>query len=205
MSDSSVFGSMSPSWSALLVHEAAGVPPSPEPPEPLGAGPPEPPPGLPPPGPSPLPKPVTTGDSRRVVNALNLPARTRSFMRVGFGLLWLPPSRRETAPGTTTTSFPRDALRGLAKAERPFGARKTTVLSFAPALKFLPRIVRRAPTLMRIGVTRVIEGLATFFLAAGAAGTLTTRAVADSASRQMMKRRRIALPPIDGPSRCLSE
>ena len=100
----------------------------------------------------------------------------------------------------------RAARRGLAKAVRPFGARKTTVLAFGSALKFLPTDGERVPTLMRIGVTRVIEGLAaSFFLAAGAAGTLTTRAVADSASRQMMKRRRIALPPIDGPSRCLSE
>ena len=161
-------------------------------------------PGVPPPGPSPLPKDVTTGESRREVKALNLPASTRSLRRVGCGLLRLPRSRRVTAPGTTTTSLLRDARRGFANAERPFGARKMTVFALRSALKFLPWIVSRAPTLMRIGTTRVMEGLAAFFLAAGAAGTLTTRAVADSASRQMMKRRRIALPPIDGPGRCLS-
>src|ERR687892_1326248 len=195
---------MSPSWSALFAHAAAaGVPPAGPPP---GEPPPgEPLPGVPPPGPSPLPTEVTTGESRRVVKALNLPARTRSLRRVGCGLLTLPPSRRATALGTTTTSFLRDARRGFANAERPLGARKMIVLAFRSDLKFLPRMVSRAPTLIRIGITRVMEGVDAFFLAAGAAGTLTTRAVADSASRQMMKRRRIALPPIDDPSRCLSQ
>ncbi len=82
----------------------------------------------------------------------------------------------------------------MANAERPFGARKITVLAFRRGLKFLPTIVSLAPTLMRIGITRVIEGLATFFLVAGAAGGLTSRAVAERASRQMVKRRRIAYP-----------
>ncbi len=159
----------------------------------------------PPPGASSVPNPVTTGDSRRGVKLLNLPASTRSLSRVGFGLLSVPASRRDTAPGTTTFSFPRLARRGFAKAERPFGARKMTVFAERSDLKFLPVMVSVPPTPTRIGRTRVIEGFEAFLLSAvDAAGALASRAVADSASRQMVKRRRIALPPIDCPCRCLS-
>jgi hypothetical protein len=79
----------------------------------------------------------------------------------------------------------RLARRGLANAVRPDAERKMTVFFFRVVLKLRPRIVSTLPTLMRIGVTRVIAG---FFLAlaADAAGALTSRAVADSASRQMM-------------------
>src|SRR5829696_5937546 len=57
ITSSTVFGSRSPSWSALLLQTTV-VPPPPPPP---------------PPPPSPSPTPVTTGERRRGVNLLNLP------------------------------------------------------------------------------------------------------------------------------------
>ena len=104
-------------------------------------------------------------------------------------------SRRATAAGTATTSFVRLARRGFAKAVRPFGARKMTVFAVRLALKFRPWMVSGCRTLTRIGRTRVIDGFEAFLpVAPDAAGALTSRAVADSASRQMVKRRRIAIP-----------
>ena len=81
---------------------------------------------------SPPATPITTGDRRRVVYALNLPASTRSFSRVGLCLLFLTVSRRATEAGTRTTSLVVLARRGLAKAVRPLFARKMTVLLFGP-------------------------------------------------------------------------
>ena len=161
-------GSRSPSWSALELQTEAGSPP--------------------------LPNAVITGDRRRLVNLLNLPARTRSLKRVGRGVALPPFSRRRTAAGTTTTSLVRLARRGLAKAERPLGARKMTVLAERLALKFLPRIVSVPPTLTRIGATRVIVGVLPFFLAATAVGAATSRAAAESTSRQMETIRRMPYP-----------
>jgi hypothetical protein len=94
------------------------------------------------------------------VKALNLPASTRSFRRVGRCLPALTTSSRATLAGTFTTSLRRVARRGLANAVRPFAPRKITVLRRALALKFVPRIVSVSPTSMRIGVTRVIFGFA---------------------------------------------
>ena len=64
--------------------------------------------------------------------ALNLPASTRSFSRVGVCLLFLTVSRRATAAGTRTTSLVRLARRGFANAVRPLFARKMTVLPCGP-------------------------------------------------------------------------
>ena len=62
-------------------------------------------------------------------------------------------------------------------------------------LKFLPLIVSLAPTLMRIGATRVISGVGPFFfLAAKAAGAVASRATAESTSRQMGTMRRMPYP-----------
>ena len=114
---SRAFDSRSLSWSPSSWHTLAGL------------------------GPSPSPAPVTTGDSRRVVNLENLPARTRSLRRVGRCLLFLTVSRPATAAGTTTRSLVVLARRGLAKAERPLAARKMTVLPERLLLKRLPVIV----------------------------------------------------------------
>ena len=127
--------------------------------------------------------------------ALNLPASTRSFSRVGFCLLFLTVSRRATEAGTRTTSLVLLARRGFAKAVRPLFARKMMVFLRALALKCWPRIVRTLPTVTRIGVTRVIFGFGPeFFFAADATGAVARTATADSASRQMVMRRRIAIP-----------
>ena len=70
-----------------------------------------------------------------------------------------------------------------------------TVFADRFVLKLRPRMVSRLPTLTRIGRTRVMDGFDAFApVAAGAADGLTRRAVADRASRQMVKRRRIAIP-----------
>src|SRR5215218_2812332 len=136
IASSRLFASRSPSWSAELSH--ATVPP--------------------PPPPSPSPTPVTTGDRRRGVYLLNFPLRTRSFSRVGRWRLSTTRRRRATAAGTRSTSFVRVARTGFANAVRPSAPRKITVLRLRCALKFLPRIVSRLPTLTRIGVTRVMLG-----------------------------------------------
>jgi hypothetical protein len=133
------------------------------------------------------------------VKSLNLPESTRSLKRVGLGALELLATRRATAAGTATTSFVRLAWRGFAKALRPSGPRKITVFFDRVDSKFLPVIVRVPPTLTRIGRTRVIDGFDA--IAPDAVGAPTSRAMADSMSRQMVKRRRIAIPPIDGPYR----
>ena len=88
---SSSFGSRSPSWSEVLLQAASGFWP-----------------GLP------ALRPSTTGDRRRGVKALNLPARTRSLIRVGRCL----PSRLPGgAPrsGILTTSLLLLARRGLTR------------------------------------------------------------------------------------------
>src|SRR5262245_4276822 len=144
IASSSVFGSRSPSWSALLSQTT--VPPPPPPPPPPGP-------------PSPSPTPVTTGERRRGVNLLTVRlARTRSVRRVGRWRLPETRSRRATAAGTRTTSLRVVERRGFANAVRPLGPRKMTVLRLRCALKFLPVIVSTLPTLTRIGWTRVIVG-----------------------------------------------
>ena len=65
---------------------------------------------------------------------------------------------RSTAGGMRSTSLVRLARVGLAKAVRPPGARKITVLRVRLALKPLPRMVSVAPTLARIGETFVMPG-----------------------------------------------
>src|SRR5215210_3065112 len=170
---SRLFGRRSPSWSELSL-QTAGVPPPPPPPPP----------------PSPSPTAVMTGESRREVNLLNWPLSTRSFMRVGRCLLFATRRRRATAAGTRTTSFLVVARRGLANAVRPSGPRKMIVFLSRRALKCEPVIVTRLPTLTRMGWTRVIVGAGPF--AANAVGTTARRAA--SASRQMVRRRRMLIP-----------
>ena len=68
--------------------------------------------------------PITTGESRREVKVLNLPASTRSLRRVGRWELFFTVRSRATRSVTVRTSLVLEALRGLTNAERPFDARK---------------------------------------------------------------------------------
>ena len=150
----------------------------------------------PPPGPArpPTPVPVTTGESRRVVYFENFPASTAAWSRGLLATAVDGQQARETAAGTTTTSFLRLARRGLANAVRPLVERKITVFLGRLALKLRPLMVSEPPTLTRMGVTRVIDGvgsLARFF--AAVAGDAASRA-RRSASRQMENRRGMPYP-----------
>ena len=72
----------------------------------------------------------------------------------------------------------------MTNAERPFDARKMTVLRLAFDLKWRPRMVSVPPTWIRIGETLVIAGVGEdFFAIALGAGTAT----AASASTQMVR------------------
>jgi hypothetical protein len=109
-------------------------------------------------------------------------------------LAFLTVSRCATAAGTRTTSLPALARVGLANAVRPALERKMIVLCLRVERKCLPRMTSTWPTLMRIGATRVITGVGPDFLAVATPGTAATTATADSASRQVRMRRRIAIP-----------
>jgi hypothetical protein len=124
----------------------------------------------------------------------NLPASTRSFRRVGAWRLFLTCSRRPTEAGTVSTSLRPLARRGLANAVRPSADRKMTVFLWRALLKRRPLIVSVAPTLMRIGWTRVICGPAFFFLGAADATAGSTRRAAATSVRQMMMKRRMPSP-----------
>jgi hypothetical protein len=93
-----------------------------------------------------------------------------------------------------TTSLRVVALRGLANAERPSGAWKTTVLRRLRELKLRPRILIVCPTRRRIGATRVIFGfLAVERLAAGAAaGTASGTRAARARQIEVVVRRRMS-------------
>ena len=121
------------------------------------------------------------------MNLLNLPASTRSLRRVGRWALFLTVRSRATGAVTFSTSFVLDARRGFTNAERPFDARKMTVLPFALERKWRPLIVSVPPTLIRIGVTLVTTGAGAFFFAADAPGAPTRVASAATASMQMLK------------------
>ena len=155
------------------------------------------PPPPPPFGPEPELAGTTTGESRRDVNLLNLPASTRSLKRVGLGAPELLATSRATAGGTRTTSFELLARRGFANALRPSGPRKITVFFDRAGLKWRPRIVSSAPTRTRIGVTRVmvgVEALLPFLDGAAPAPAGSISTAAEASARQMRMVRRMASP-----------
>jgi hypothetical protein len=79
-----------------------------------------------------------------------------------------------------------EALRGLTNAERPFDARKMTVLRLAFDLKWRPRMVSVPPTWTRIGETLVIAGVGDDFFAIAVGAPMGT-ATAASASTQVVR------------------
>ena len=98
-----------------------------------------------PPPPPPPPPPTATvgvtdrgddGDRRREVNLLNLPAQHAQLHASRALLAVCDVQRRATGSGTLTTSFLREARRGLANAVRPVGAAEDDGVLAPLALKF---------------------------------------------------------------------